>query len=107
MSVIFILIPLSILIAACFLAAFIWAVRSGQYEDTTTPSMRVLLDDRSAGFQPAVSPISNRQTAPSSEPPDSPDAQRVGNPRHSRLEICSTPDARLSESTSLTTSKHL
>ena len=27
------------------LAAFIWAVRSGQYEDTCTPSMRVLLDD--------------------------------------------------------------
>ena len=45
MSVIFLLIPLSIVIAACFLGAFIWAVRSGQYEDTLTPSMRVLLDD--------------------------------------------------------------
>ena len=46
MSVIFLLIPLSIVIAAGFLGAFIWAVRSGQYEDTCTPSMRVLLDDR-------------------------------------------------------------
>jgi cbb3-type cytochrome oxidase maturation protein len=45
MSVLFILIPLSIVIAAGFLAAFIWAVRSGQYEDTCTPSMRVLFDD--------------------------------------------------------------
>jgi cbb3-type cytochrome oxidase maturation protein len=45
MSVIFLLIPLSIVIAACFLGAFFWAVRSGQYEDTCTPSMRVLLDD--------------------------------------------------------------
>ena len=45
MSVIFLLIPLSIVIAACFLGAFIWAVRTGQYEDTLTPSMRVLLDD--------------------------------------------------------------
>ena len=45
MIVIFLLIPLSIVIAACFLGAFIWAVRSGQYEDTCTPSMRVLLDD--------------------------------------------------------------
>lgn len=45
MSVIFVLIPLSIVIAACFLGAFIWAVRAGQYEDTCTPSMRVLLDD--------------------------------------------------------------
>ena len=45
MSVIFLLIPLSIAFAAAFLAAFIWAVRSGQYEDTDTPSMRLLLDD--------------------------------------------------------------
>ena len=39
MSVILLLIPLSVAIAAAFLAAFIWAVRSGQYEDTCTPSM--------------------------------------------------------------------
>jgi len=45
MSVIFLLIPLSIVIAACFLGAFIWAVKSGQYEDTCTPSMRVLLEE--------------------------------------------------------------
>ena len=35
-------------ILAPFLAAFIWAVRSGQYEDTCTPSMRLLLDDPAA-----------------------------------------------------------
>lgn len=45
MIVIFLLIPLSILIAAGFLAAFIWAVRTGQYEDTCTPAMRLLLDE--------------------------------------------------------------
>lgn len=45
MVIIFVLIPLSILLAAVFLSAFIWAVRSGQYEDTCTPSMRVLLDE--------------------------------------------------------------
>ena len=45
MSVIFLLIPLSIVIATCFLGAFIWAVRSGQYEDTCTPAMRLLLDE--------------------------------------------------------------
>jgi cbb3-type cytochrome oxidase maturation protein len=44
-SILFLLIPLSILFASGFLAAFIWAVRSGQYEDTTTPSMRILWDD--------------------------------------------------------------
>lgn len=46
MSVIFLLIPLSILVAAGFLGAFIWAVRSGQYEDTCTPSLRLLVEDR-------------------------------------------------------------
>jgi len=45
MIVIFLLIPLSVLIATCFLVAFIWSVRSGQFEDTCTPSMRILLDD--------------------------------------------------------------
>jgi cbb3-type cytochrome oxidase maturation protein len=48
MIVILVLIPLSILIAAGFLAGFIWAVRSGQYEDTCTPSMRLLMDDQTA-----------------------------------------------------------
>ncbi len=48
MSVILILIPLSLVVAALFLGAFIWAVRGGQYEDTCTPSMRVLADDGTA-----------------------------------------------------------
>ena len=33
------------MIAVGFLAAFIWAVRTGQYEDTCTPAMRLLLDE--------------------------------------------------------------
>lgn len=48
MSIIFLLIPLSILFAVAFLFAFVWSVRSGQYEDTTTPSMRMLLDEKTA-----------------------------------------------------------
>lgn len=48
MSVIFLLIPLSIVFAVAFLFAFIWSVRSGQYEDTTTPSIRLLLDEKTA-----------------------------------------------------------
>lgn len=49
MSVILLLIPLSIAIAAGFLASFIWAVRSGQFDDTCTPSMRVLTEDTPTG----------------------------------------------------------
>jgi len=45
MIVIYLLIPLSIVTAAVFLVGFFWAVRTGQYEDTTTPSLRPLMDD--------------------------------------------------------------
>ena len=45
MSVIFLLILISLIVAVLFLIAFIWAVRSGQYEDDYTPSVRVLFDD--------------------------------------------------------------
>ena len=48
MTVIFLLIPLSIVIAAGFLVAFIWAGRSGQYEDTCTPAMRMLVEETKA-----------------------------------------------------------
>ena len=46
MIVIFILLPLSVLIGAGFLAAFIWAVRDGQFDDTCTPPLRLLLEER-------------------------------------------------------------
>ena len=49
MSVILILILASLLVALLFLAGFVWSVRSGQYEDTYTPSMRVLMDDERIG----------------------------------------------------------
>ena len=45
MIVLVLLILTSVALAALFLAAFIWAVRSGQYEDTCTPSMRLLTDE--------------------------------------------------------------
>lgn len=44
MSAIFILIAASLALATIFLLGFIWSVRSGQYDDTLTPSMRVLTD---------------------------------------------------------------
>ena len=45
MSVIFLLIGLGIVVALGFLAAFIWSVKSGQYEDDYSPSVRILFDD--------------------------------------------------------------
>jgi len=45
MIIIFVLIPVSIVAATIFLTAFIWAVRSGQYDDTCTPAMRLLSEE--------------------------------------------------------------
>jgi cbb3-type cytochrome oxidase maturation protein len=45
MSVIILLIVASLIVGLIFLGAFIWSVRTGQYEDTLTPAMRMLLDD--------------------------------------------------------------
>lgn len=44
MSAMYILIGFSLFVALIFLAFFFWAVRSGQYEDSYTPSVRVLFD---------------------------------------------------------------
>jgi len=45
MSVIYLLISISIVVAIAFLYAFIRAVRSGQFDDDYTPSVRMLFDD--------------------------------------------------------------
>ncbi len=45
MSVIYLLISVSIVVAVVFLFAFIKAVKSGQYDDDYTPSVRMLFDD--------------------------------------------------------------
>jgi cbb3-type cytochrome oxidase maturation protein len=60
MTVIVVLIGCSIAVAAGFLAAFLWAVKSGQYDDKFTPSVRILFDD-APGAKPA---------RPKDEPPE-------------------------------------
>ncbi len=45
MNIIFVLIGLSLFVAIIFLAIFFWNVKSGQYDDDYTPSVRMLFDD--------------------------------------------------------------
>ena len=45
MSVIFVLIAFSSFVAIIFLAAYLWSVKSGQYDDNNTPSVRILFDN--------------------------------------------------------------
>jgi cbb3-type cytochrome oxidase maturation protein len=46
MTIIILLIFISLIIALVFLGAFIWSLRSGQYDDVYGPSVRMLFDDK-------------------------------------------------------------
>lgn len=45
MSVIYILLTISIIVAVVFFIAFIVAIRNGQFDDSYTPSVRMLFED--------------------------------------------------------------
>lgn len=45
MSVLYLLVPLALLLAAAGVGGFLWAVRSGQFDDVETPAIRMLLDE--------------------------------------------------------------
>ena len=52
MSVIYILLSISIIVAVIFFIAFIVAVKRGQYDDSYTPSVRMLFEDELVKEQP-------------------------------------------------------
>ncbi len=45
MSILFLLIPLAMIFVGIALWAFLWAVKSGQFEDMEGPAHRILMDD--------------------------------------------------------------
>ena len=49
METIFVLLPLALLIAAIAVGFFIWAARTGQFDDLETPAVRILFEDEEAG----------------------------------------------------------
>ena len=46
MEIIILLISISVTIALTFLGIFYWSMKSGQYDDTYTPSVRMLFEDK-------------------------------------------------------------
>lgn len=48
MNVLYLLVPLALILAGAGVAAFYWSVRSGQYDDTDTPALRVLMEEDAA-----------------------------------------------------------
>ena len=45
MSALFVLVAVSIVVAVAFLAAFIWSVKTDQYDDRDGAAMRMLYED--------------------------------------------------------------
>lgn len=66
MAVIVVLILASLGLAVLFLTGFIWAVRSGQFEDPQTPALRILTDDQvsPAPLRPPRSPRELEKATP-------------------------------------------
>jgi cbb3-type cytochrome oxidase maturation protein len=48
LKAIIILLCISLLVALAFLAAYIWSVQSGQFDDDFSPGQRILFDDNKA-----------------------------------------------------------
>ncbi|WFB36043.1 cbb3-type cytochrome oxidase assembly protein CcoS [Kiritimatiellota bacterium B12222] len=55
MSAIIILLVVSLMLALCFLAAFLWSVHKGQFDDPVTPALRMLHDDETSSHAKTVS----------------------------------------------------
>lgn len=61
METIFVLLPLALLIAAIAVGFFIWAARTGQFDDLETPPVRMLFDDvEPGGPQPPATVVPTR-----------------------------------------------
>lgn len=60
MNILYLLIPLAVLLMAIALWAFVWSVKSGQFDDLEGPAHRILMDDD----DPRI-PRSDKQSATS------------------------------------------
>ena len=60
MNVIFILILVSLALALTFLGGFVWAVKTGQFEDTCTPSLRLLGEEEKTSATNPTNQSKNR-----------------------------------------------
>lgn len=49
------LVPLSLMLLAFAIGAFVWAVRKGQFDDMDTPALDILRDDARAEGPPSAS----------------------------------------------------
>ncbi len=62
METIFVLLPLALLIAAIAVGFFVWAARTGQFDDLETPAVRILFDDEEPGRRKQDSGFRNQDS---------------------------------------------
>lgn len=65
MDILYLLIPISLIIVAIAVWVFMWAIRSGQYEDLEGPAHRILMDDN----DPLVPRSADSKDENGAEPP--------------------------------------
>ena len=70
MNIIFLLIPLGLVLLLAAVAAFFWAVRSGQFDDLESPAWRVILDDDRAPPPLAGQASDTGDSGPEQDPPN-------------------------------------
>ena len=73
MRILLVLIPISLVLLAIAVAAFIWAVRGGQFDDLDTPALDILSDDEASAMdrppaqpRPSAEPAAETVTEPGS-----------------------------------------
>ncbi|MBL8997509.1 MAG: cbb3-type cytochrome oxidase assembly protein CcoS [Gemmatimonadales bacterium] len=69
MSVLYLLVPLALVLAVGFVAAYVWSARQGQFDDLTTPAIRMLHEE--PGRPAARSGSPPRRSPPGEGPPPS------------------------------------
>lgn len=52
MNILLLLVPISLVLLGVAIAAFVWAVRRGQFDDLDTPALDILQDDELPSGQP-------------------------------------------------------
>ena len=61
MTILLMLIPISLVLLGFAIWAFVWAVRSGQFDDLDTPPLDILREDRLREERPPAPPTSTTQ----------------------------------------------
>ena len=62
MSIIYLLLAISVIVALLFFVAFVISVKNGQYDDTYTPSVRMLFEDEIVKKKSQNAPKTNEKT---------------------------------------------